>query len=351
MRAAGTGLLGVSLGACGLLFALPSLIVPGAALTLLALVSLAWVHAGARGARLRLSAHPSRVEEGEPVVVTAAACVRRWSPPAELVVASLRRSEVVAEGRLGLEVKARFERRGRRALGPARLVFRDPLGLATRTADEALADVLVLPRVEPVRPGRRSGLDGRDGPAGRDGPELDFDALRPHRPGSPASRIHWPTVARADELVERRLIPEAASRPLVVLDSSAPASEETLDRAVRAAASLCRALAPSGGCRLLLPGDRRAVSVEPDLRAWPAAHARLALVEATGAPPTLPRSAGVSALFWILAARRPAPRSLWLAATARRYLVTPGRPPASGAAFTVAGCAGVRLARAGERAA
>jgi uncharacterized protein (DUF58 family) len=351
-RAAGTAALGAALGLSGLLFALPSLLIPGLALLLLSLAASAWVRLGARRSRLRVGVHPAHVEEGQPVTVTASTHLRRWSPPAELVVPSLGRSEMAGSGRLELALEARFERRGRRTLGPARVSFQDPLGLATVRGRESFAEVLVLPRVEPVRPGRRSGLEGLDGSAGRSaGPELEFDTLQRHRTGSPASRIHWPTVARGGELMERRLSPEADSRPLVILDATVPASDESLDRAVRAAASLCRALASAAGCRLVLPGDRRATAVEPDLRAWPAAHARLALVDAGDAPPALPRTVGASAVFWVLASRRPAPRALQRAVTAHRYLVTPGRPPAGGAAFTVAGCAGVRLERVRARAA
>ena len=72
--------------------------------------------------------------------------------------------------------------------------------------------------------------------------ETELDGLREHRPGSPASRIHWPAVARGHGLMERKLISEADSRPLVVLDPRAPASQDALDNAVRAAASLSRAL-------------------------------------------------------------------------------------------------------------
>ena len=58
--------------------------------------------------------------------------------------------------------------------------------------------------------------------------------------------------------MERKLISEADSRPLVVLDPRAPESPEALDAAVRAAASLTVHFAKRGGCGLLLPGDRRA---------------------------------------------------------------------------------------------
>src|ERR671923_167486 len=86
--------------------------------------------------------------------------------------------------------------------------------------------------------------------------ETELDGLREHRPGSPASRIHWPAVARGHGMMERKLISEADSRPLVVLDPRAPASEDALDSAVRAAASLCVhfarrtgwAVRPAGAC-------------------------------------------------------------------------------------------------------
>jgi uncharacterized protein (DUF58 family) len=64
-----------------------------------------------------------------------------------------------------------------------------------------------------------------------------------------------------------------------VLDARGSGPQEHLDAAVRAAASLTLELARAGGSRLLLPDERRAIAIEPDLTAWPAAHARLALVE------------------------------------------------------------------------
>ena len=84
-------------------------------------------------------------------------------------------------------------------------------------------------------------------PDGRAGSEalaaVDLDGLRPYRPGTPASRIHWPAVARGAGLIERRLQADGDARPLVVLDARTPASAgragvDLLDAAVRAAASL-----------------------------------------------------------------------------------------------------------------
>ena len=175
--------------------------------------------------------------------------------------------------------------------------------------------------------------------------ELEIDGLRPYREGSPASRIHWPTVARRGEMLERRLVAELDSAPLIVLDASAPASEEALDKAVRAAASLCVWLARHGGCAILLPGERRPIEVGHDMGAWPAVHLRLALVE-RGGPPASARSRP---------ARRArssgsppptcsaAPRALERLPAGARYVVTPAPPAGIRPAFEVAGCTGCLL--------
>src|SRR5213078_5296541 len=103
------------------------------------------------------------------------------------------------------------------------------------------------------------GREGGDsGPLARAGaPDMELDVLRPYRQGSPATRIHWPTLARTGELMERRFVADPRARPLVVVDSHDPVGERELDAAVRAAASLAHHLAQHGGCGVLLPGDRR----------------------------------------------------------------------------------------------
>ena len=111
--------------------------------------------------------------------------------------------------------------------------------------------------------------------------------------------------------------------------------------AVRATASLCVHLARGGGCALLLPGDRRPTSLARDLAAWPAAHARLALVSAVGSKPPLERARRAGAVIWVSAAGEP-PRDLARAAAAGGWLVSPSTG-AGRADFTVAGCTGTRL--------
>ena len=57
----------------------------------------------------------------------------------------------------------------------------------------------MLPRVEPLgidAAGVTSGLGREASRLSAHAAELELDSLRPYREGAPASRIHWPTVAR-----------------------------------------------------------------------------------------------------------------------------------------------------------
>jgi uncharacterized protein (DUF58 family) len=353
-RPAGTLALALSLVASALAFGLPSLLVPGIALALLVVAAIVWTTAAARGARVAVRAERRSVEEGEPLRLAGRARLPRWAPPATLTVPPLARVEGVGARDSEHRLEVRIDRRGRHELGAARLSIRDPLGLAERSMTATPIEVLVLPRITPVRVGAASDRGPSASAPGRSvGPELELDALRAYRPGAPASRIHWPTVARTGTLVERRFVADEDSDPLVVLDLSTEAAEGALDRAVRAAASLCVALARGGGCRVLLPGDRRATRVRDDLRAWPALHVRLALARPLGAPVRLPSSTGTPALYWVAATDREPPHPLIASAAPERWHVTPSAGAGSGGSdgLTVAGCTGRRLTRRRARAA
>ena len=175
--------------------------------------------------------------------------------------------------------------------------------------------------------------------------DFEIDGLRPYRNGSPASRIHWATVARTGEMVEHRLVAGADSSPLVVLDRFNPADQDALDSAVRAAASICVHLAPAGGCTLLVSGERRPLEVDSQLRAWPDVHAHLAVVEAGSAAPAIQRLSRAETIFWVTAAEA---EPSWTRGMARHgwYLVTPFPLPGLAPAFTVAGCHGQHPAAA-----
>ena len=366
-RALATALLGAALALSAAAFDTPSLYVPGLALAALGLVAGAWVLLAARGARVERAPGPATVEEEQPYPLRLRVRSGLLPPPGGELVEPLLGWPVPVTGRWSRRVRinVRFGRRGRRRLEPSRLVIRDPLGLAVR---EVIADqhgeLLVLPRVEPVVGASPSGATAQ-GASGKglagdadsrvarrlagSAAELEMDTLRPYREGTPASRIHWPAVARTGEILERRLVADAESGPLVVLDARAPASPEALDAAVRAAASLCVHLARRAGCELLLPGDRRPVRVGRDLASWPSLHARLALVEPAGRAPAIGCLRGGRAAFWVVAARSGRVPGALQRMTGERYLVTPHAAAGRRASFTVAGCSGYDVGRAAGR--
>jgi len=256
-----------------------------------------------------------------------------------------------------VHIDVRFARRGRKVLVPPRVAVRDPFGLMVRLVRGASVDadeVLILPRIEPVRtPG--AGGDGSGslqlGRRSSVAAEIELDGLRQARAGTSASRMYWPSLAKGGELLERRLRADSDTRPLVVLDPRAPASEEDLDAAVRAAASLTLHFARRQGCALLLPGDRRANVVEPDLLGWPQAHVRLALVgDHTG--PSLVAAQNRRGLVMLVAARpldRP-PRGLGRT-PGGCLLIVPSELPGRRAVIEVSGCFGYVATRTGAAAA
>ncbi len=358
--------LGVALLLAGALFDTPSLYLPGGALVALAIVAFAWVALSARQVRVRREPGPATAVEGDPYPLRVT--IDRGGLP--LPGGELRDPALERPLALGLNPprlvsdQVRLGRRGRRRLEATTLVVRDPLRLCTREVHGAgAAEVLVLPRTEPVlRVGERagggagSGLgegsgDGDHGLGRRAAPSLasELDGVRPHEDGVPASRIHWRTVARTGELFDRRLVSGADFSHVVVLDSSL-GDEEALDKAVRAAASLCLHLAPAGGCALLLPGEARPVAVDRRLSGWPGAHARLALVEAADGPPPAPARAHRGLTIRVSAmTQAPDARELARIAAGASHLVAPVQVPTLTAAFSVAGCNGYALAGMARR--
>ena len=309
-RAAGVAGSGVGLVLIAMLFDAAPLFVPAVGLLLVGLVAPAWVWVSVRGARAQRRLPAERVVEDQPLAATIE--VRRGvlGLPGAEVVDPFTGSRLDLGGPLSVlrgartarvRVVTRFPRRGVQTLAPPSLVVSDPLELAraSSVSSEPPGQLLVLPRTEPVRwlsvnRGRRLRM-----PDGRSTSEalaaVDLDGLRPYRPGTSASRIHWPAVARGAGLIERRLQADGDTRPLIVLDARARpgAPAELLDAAVRAAASLTLELARSTGCGLLLPGEQRATPIDSELAGWPAAYARLAMVQSQGArAPALGPGAG-----------------------------------------------------------
>lgn len=344
------------LGAAG--FDGEPLYVAGVAFTLLGLGALAWVALGGIGLAVERTVGAKTVVEDQPVEVRVR--VRAGLTPLltgtvdeDLLAAPLPLETGKREMRL--RINATFARRGPRTLAPVRVVVRDPLGLAVRTVTTGSeAHVLVLPRIHPVQTvgaGGEGGLLTARAGRPRMAAEVELDGLRPHRPGAPASRIHWSVFARTDELWERKLMADADARPLLVLDPRA-SDEASLDAAVRAIASLAVTLAKEGGCSLLLPGDRRPVVIEPGLNAWARAHVRLAMITDDGAAPSLAGVLGRSGPIVYVAARPvvKTPRALQ-GSGGQRVLVVPGAQPGRRALFSVAGCTGYALRESRQEAA
>lgn len=359
-RAVAVVVAGLALILIALTFEAAPLFVPGVALIVLGLVAPAWVHLAARTATIERRLDSDRVVEEEPIEATIEVSRGSWGLPGAAVVDSLAGKPVLIHGPMALisggrtasvRIVARFPRRGIRHLDPPTLIVADALELArvVRVSSAPPQELLVLPRTERVRwvPGagekwrRAAGTAGVE-PLGA----TEVDGLRPYRHGTPASRIHWPALARGAGLLERRLRADTDSRPLVVLDARGNGPAEHLDAAVRAAASLVLELGGRVGCGLLLPGEHRPLEVEPDLVAWPVAQARLALVEGgpdTRAPGLAPGARSAQVVYVTATAQSRLPAGLAGAGVRAAVVVIPkplATQPVHDATFEVAGCIG-----------
>ncbi|MBS1891633.1 MAG: DUF58 domain-containing protein, partial [Actinobacteria bacterium] len=163
----------------------------------------------------------------------------------------------------GASTRLTIERPGAHLIGPSQVRVRDDLRLFSRHRQVGEpAVVLVLPA--PATAGAQPLAQGAD-PGGDPEP----DGLQPYFRGTPVGRIHWPSVARAGEWQERRVITAPRGMPLVVVDLSGAPSDGAVDWTLRAAAGQIHVLARTGGCRVLLPGERLPIPVENVAEGWP----------------------------------------------------------------------------------
>jgi uncharacterized protein (DUF58 family) len=359
-RAAAVVVAGLALILVALLFDAASLFVPGVAIILLGVAAPAWVAVAAQGATIERTLESARVVEDEPIEATIEVRRGPWGLPGAAVLdplagepVSIRSPMSIISGANSASVRivASFPRRGIRRIEPPTLIVSDALELArvVRESPSPAQELLVLPRTERVKwvPGagekwRRATGAAPLEPFGA----TEVDGLRPYRQGTPASRIHWPALARGAGLLERRLRADTETRPLVVVDARCDGPPEHLDAAVRAAASLVLELGTRAGCGLLLPGEFRPLEIEQDLIAWPIAHARLALVEGgpeTRAPGLAPGARSAQVLYVAAAPHARLPAGLAGAGVRAAILVVPkavATQPRHEASFEVAGCLG-----------
>jgi uncharacterized protein (DUF58 family) len=359
-RAAGVVAAGLALILVALMFDATPLFVPGIALIVLGVVSPAWVHLAAREAAIERKLDSDRVVEEEPIEATIEVSRGHWGLPGAVVIDPLAGKPVPLYAPMSLisgaqsasvRIVARFPRRGIRRIDPPTLIVSDALDLArvVRVSPSPPQELLVLPRTERVRwsPGagekwRRAAGAASVEPMGA----TEVDGLRPYRQGTPASRIHWPALARGAGLLERRLRADTDSRPLVVMDGRGGGPPEHLDAAVRAAASLVLELGGRVGCGLLLPGEHRPLEIEPDLTAWPVAQAKLALIEGgpdTRAPGLAPGARSAQVVYVAATPLARLPPGLAGAGVRVAVLVIPkplASQPLHDTTFEVAGCIG-----------
>jgi len=349
--------LGLALAAAGIVLATPVLILPAAALVLLVAACSAWARLSIRGVSARRIGVPARVTEGETfelvLVGTSGALplIARIEDGAATESPTLRLLR--PRSRFEVRLEGSFARRGRHLLEAPVLRAADPLGIASTTVPAGdPGSILVLPRIEPVSrsrpvdgPALGTGSRGlgeiaaggtRESPAD---PELD--GIRSYRPGTKATRIYWPALARGAGLAERHIVAAGDAAPLIALDPSAAMSERDLDAAARAAASLVVHLVRFGGCDLLVGGSGRRIAAGRDPRGWTEALAALALVGPDDGPPRLAPGDLRASVVWVAASRSPRPPP----GAVSGFVLSPERLAGRTPELTVAGLSGYSLGR------
>ena len=254
-----------------------------------------------------------------------------------------------------LRIDVQFERRGRRVIEPPSFTIHDPLRLVTRTVRDRGddAELLVLPRIEPVvTPGGSGGAGG--GQPGRR-PERRRRAARRGRgigrragPGRAAplphrhARLAHPLARGGAQRRDAGAAPDRRVR----LGSAGGAGRQRARRPRRRWTPPC---APPPRCRVHRPpwwagaaaarrppadgaARRPGGLARPSTPAWPWS------ARPTQRPP-LARARRSGAVIWV-SARPDPPRDLARATAGAGWLVTPLAGQAGDAEFEVAGCGG-----------
>ncbi|MDP8956313.1 MAG: DUF58 domain-containing protein [Actinomycetota bacterium] len=219
--------------------------------------------------RLRLDVHrhvsPSRAFPDAPVTVTLT--VRNHGPgtvpfllledalppelarPARVVVGGVpARNEQDVSYRIGPR------QRGQYSLGPTSMWITDPFGLARiRIESAAEGRLVVYPRVEDVTASEMAVRGtGRGDSKARElhRSAAEFYTMREYVMGDDLRRIHWPSVARTQQLMIRQDEATRRSAATVLLDNRAvtlgPVGSPGFERAVSIVASIGRSLAAAG---------------------------------------------------------------------------------------------------------
>jgi uncharacterized protein (DUF58 family) len=244
---------------------------------LLALIAgcLLWVYSGRRRAEIVRIVTPEASPVGEELSVhvrvrmlsAAASPAGHWADgipdglegtatgPFPAVAAAWRAGERTVQ----LDYRLGAARRGVHWLGPFRVTFVDPFGVARRTVELGdLARVVVTPA--PVELVSTGSVIGRAGgaqplPSNRYGQGSDDLVARPWAPGDSMRRIHWRASAHRDELMVRQEERETSPEAYVVLDRAVerfspaagqPGGDPRFETAVTACVSVATRLVRDG---------------------------------------------------------------------------------------------------------
>lgn len=143
-------------------------------------------------------------------------------------------------------------RRGLITVGPMHIAHSDPFGmLSWATPGPPPTQLIVLPHVDMVAPpGVGHGHDQTSILTPNPKPAIagdEFATLREYVPGDELRKVHWATSARRDTLMVRRDDQTRQARCTIVVDTRhAIHSEDSLDEAVSAAASIAAAATRRG---------------------------------------------------------------------------------------------------------
>ncbi|MBX3287171.1 MAG: DUF58 domain-containing protein [Actinobacteria bacterium] len=245
--------------AAGRVFGLPELAVLGTTGLVLVVAAVVRVRRPLPDLHVTRTVHPTRVPVGgrSRVELHVANGGRRRTPLLTLhdpVAGTIGARVALAPLGPGASQSASYrlptERRGVVEIGPLTAARTDAFGLAQRSGRVADVDVLtVLPSISPLPGGGfGSGLDDplagqpqrRAGGAGNE----DFSTLRPYAVGDDLRRIHWPSSARADDLLVRQDDPPWRGHVTVLLDARADRIDpDRFELAVTACASILHAAA------------------------------------------------------------------------------------------------------------
>ncbi len=125
--------------------------------------------------------------------------------------------------------KLQLQQRGLIEFDTLRLYFTDPLGMFLCRRTFRVKHHLLV-RVRPALGGTRLRISNASGrfetqiTVGETGEMTEYAGTRPYRTGDELRHIHWPTVARTDELYVREYTPSSAESVAVLLLRSSPAT-------------------------------------------------------------------------------------------------------------------------------